>query len=396
MNDSDEDFGELEELPSVRFFSRANSISALTTTIPCRDKNIKGNTLIQIVHKLVSETKDDAINLACEYERERDGPAGPTPLIQGLSLVVQRPSDWFMTLGGWKGMMPDQEEKDYFFFQESFKEGEKFDSVKIFNNDVKFPIKNHRIHVPDGFQIGEFDVTSHWKQENNKWVLCTGKTDLSYKQIVKAIDYIKDTYSINDSSIAQLQRWCLHRTKPKLKPDRVTTPISARQREIIIFLDYLNALMFGIEASGLNAALLTGAMMLDIIVDGLHTYKDAFYANDEGGIYPYACFGNNQGTYSAREAAMLREPPSMSYLRTNPSLSPVAIKEVIIIKAWLEHARVLDNLFSYEEQCQEIRNAIIDLEIATFSPRCPHNYFTTKFKSDPHLNHTESAYRLRI
>ena len=249
--------------------------------------------------------------------------------------------------------------------------------------------------MPDNFVIGIFDVTEHWvKNENGKWVKCSGKTDLSYSQILSAIDHIKESYSITDSQIAQLQLWVeLWGLARSTKAPGWTAKLKPLEREqVVIFLDYLNALMFGVEASGLNASLLISAMMLDLIANSQYSYKIAFKVNDHGGMYPYACFGNNKGTYNERERAMLLDPPSMCAWRNRPELSPVAIKEAILIKVWLKYSGVLDTKLTYEEQRKRIDHAMRDLQIFYFSPWLRYCYSIERFRICPERNHTEDVY----
>jgi hypothetical protein len=393
MIDYDSDSEELinmEASDSYKLFSCAQKLSAIATTIPCHGKNIKGNMLIKIAHKCVKEWASDAIDLACEYEKDLDGAMIPAPTVDNKRVLhLQEPREWFMTLGGWKGMMPSKEFKSYFFFaSDNSVTRESFTGVEVFNDGVIFPIIDGRVHIPNGFCIGNYDVTQYWKKsQTNKWERPTGKTDLSYKQILEVIKNIKNITNLRDNEIAFLQ---LHLLSSPKYIEKLNDKLAHQSREICkqitIFLNYLNALMFGIEASGLNAALLVSAMTLDLIVQGTLSYEDAFKANKEkngvckdGGMYPYACFGNNQGTYSQRENMMLRKPPSMKDWRNNLSLSPVGLKEVMLIKEWLKSAKVLDSKLDHETQLSKIRSAIKDLCTFYFSPWVNHIYTVDRF-----------------
>lgn len=143
--------------------------------------------------------------------------------------------------------------------------------------------------------------------------------------------------------------------------------------------------MFGIEASGLNAALATSLMTLDLIVDEHLSYQTAFKANQDGGIYPYACFGINKGTYNEREKILLcnkmnRSQQSMKIFRENTSLSPVATKEAILIKEWLERNGVTLSNIGYSLQIDLIKCALEDLVSYYFSPWYNRNFFLKKFQ----------------
>lgn len=286
-------------------------------------------------------------------------------------------------------MMPSEEVKDYFMreFDERNK-GKKFRGVEIYQNGLIFPIANGRIHMPPGFSINNVDVTISREKQANKWVkIC--KTDLSYSQIVKAIQTIKNAFNLSDSKIAILQLCAISRSIEF--PTWFIKEIAIEnQIEILQFLDYLNALMFGVEASGLNAALATGLMLLDLIVHGQLDYQTSFKANKDGGVYPYACVGNNKGTYNEREKILLHKKQnqdsySMKEIRRNPSRSPVASKEAILIKKWIDYYDVTlkeEVCIPRDARIKLIEEAIMGLMTCYFSP--PYlggqNFYLEQFK----------------
>ncbi len=359
-----------DELPpldrSVRIFTREIPTRVEAMTIPCKDgegnrKNIKGSTLIEIVHNVVQELHAEITDLATQHERDIGGTIIPPLRVMAGGIVrIDGPVDWLMSLGGWKGMAPAAEIRDCFPF---FDRSKKFTGAKIFDNELTFLIANHRVHIPKGFSIGGFDVTTSWKKIGREWVRGGSKTDLSYSQITKAIAHIKTAFGLSDASIAAIQLSALGRRLEVPQHLWKATPAENRI-QIQQFLDYLNALMFGIEPSGLNAALATSLMTLDLIFAGKMRYDTAFKANEDGGIYPYACFSGNGGTYNQRERILFhaREqhaPLSMREFRDNPALSPVAVKEASIIKTWLANRIDLSN--PYDEQLNRITQAVKDL-----------------------------------
>lgn len=373
-NDSDDELPPMDRRVTV--FSKKEPTQVEAMTIPCRDKegkpkNIKGSQLIEMVHDEIHRWYVEAIELACEYERDI-GCAMLTPpsVQQGDVITILHRKDWVMSIGGWKGMAPSGEMRDYFF---SLTKGRKFAGAAIFNNGLTFPIQNHRIHIPKGFLIHKFDVTTAWEKTDKGFAqVPEGRTDLSYAQIVQAIKYIKKTFGLNDAALATIQLVAFIREGELPKGVWQKTP-KENQKEIEQFLDYLNALMFGIEASGLNAALMIGFMTLDLIVDGKLDYQTAFKANEDGGVYPYACFGNNQGSYNAREKIILhamenRSPLSMKEFREAPTLSPVANKEAMLIKTWLACNDVVAPNGDYDEQVDRVERAIRDLFTHYFVP----------------------------
>lgn len=376
--DSDDEFPNLAFDKKITLLDEESSLKAIDTTIPSPLGNIKGGALIKITQCVAQERYGDIIDAACEYEKELGGTIISPPREENGILQIQSSKDWIMSIGGWKGMMPDHEIKDYFFNTfEPEKKGNKFKRVEIYQNGLIYPILNHRIHLPKGFSIHGIDITKTWKLRNEEWV-SENRTDLSYSQIVRAIQTIKNSFHLEDKQIAFLQLCGL--TREIDFPNWFTKSISKKyQDEILQFLDYLNALMFGIEASGLNAGLVTSLMILDLIADGHLEYQTAFKANNKGGFYPFANFGDNKGTYTNREKIFSEENDSMRTFRKNPSHAPIALKEAILIKTWLEYNEVLRNI-DYAKQVKTIESAIQDLMKYYFSPWVNREYFLEKFR----------------
>lgn len=377
-----------EDSEELIIFKRLLRMRANAMTISCQDQNIKGSELIEIAHNSVHNVYKELVNLACEYEKDIGGALISPPDEENGIVRISAPKDWFMSLGGWKGMMPS-EEIPYYFLCEFRDKKEKFKGVKIYESEV-FLLIDHRIHVPQEFSIKGFDITKHWKRGANQWIQESGKTDLSYSQIIDAIDLIKREFTLNDPQIAKLQLWALNQEEEVEEEDLPTffqNLPQENQEEILTFLNYLNGLMFGVETSGLNAALATSLMTLELIVGGRLRYQEAFKANKDGGFYPYACFGDNQGTYNAREEILLhpkKKPDdseenfddfkeniphlSMQKFRTPPHPSPVAAKEAILIKTWLQHRDILQDNLAYTVQKEKIVKAIEELIYAYLPP----------------------------
>ena len=387
-DDSDAEFIE-EPLQKPFIFKREIHIPAKSMTISCLDKNIKGSELISTVHALV-QREYTQIDEFCESEKD-DKPQPPSEK-EGV-LCILGSEHWLITLGGWKGMMPKTEVKEYFLYHESSVYDKKSDSyvepppskkkfqgVRIYDTCFTFPIRENRIYLPEGFSINEVDIT---KKASGKI-----KADLSYPQIVKVIDLIKSSFSLEDHQIAALQLWTLSRRSPRPDMGRVA---EQNLREIICFLDYLNALMFGIEPSGLNAALTIGLMILDLIVEGQCDYRTAFFANGDGGIYPYASFVSNEGTYTNRAEIVIPASSqsfhSMKSFRKEPGLSPVAIKEAILIKEWLKYNQVIQERISHSEQRQRIERAIEGLFQYYFYCLFQEDHFMERFLPPKKFTH---------
>lgn len=367
--------GELPILPlSLPLFSRNLPISPVETTLQCVDrfkqlKNIKGGTLLEIAHGRVNEIFGESLDGATEYEKDIDGTHLLPPDVRKGTLFVKSPRDWFMTFAGWKGMIPKKEVQEYFFRQFAKDEIDpKFSEVIIYDKESTFTLKSNRLHISKNFKIASFDVTKAWEKVGNQFVeVPNGRTDLSYSQILRAIQFIKTTFKLSDSDLSYLQLKLLDRDNQIPSDLWKNTPLKEKG-EITIFLDYLNALMFGVEASGLNAAIISGLMTLDLINDRHLTYESAFKANLDGGIYPFATFGDNKNTFSKREELLERalSNPSMKELRENPSLSPIANKEVMLIVFWLKKKGIAINNSLYEHQVKTVDRAFKELLNAYF------------------------------
>lgn len=365
LDESDEEF---EEVEKVVFVAQKQKITPTAfMTISCQDQNIKGSTLIEIVHDTIQDWFGDFVDGACEYEKDLDGPAIYPPRVENNILFIESQKDWVMSLGGWRGMMPQKEVKGFFVYEfiDPSLRGKKFAGVSTFNNGVIFSIKGNRLHLPENFSINGVDVTGYYENQDGRLVYVpSGHTDLSYPQIVHAIELIKRARNLVDSDIAKLQLYLLSREGDFPEWYNLLSP--QHLLEITQFLDFLNDVMFGMEASGLNAAIATSLMTLDLIAKGYLSYQTAFKANSDGGFYPYACFGNNKGTYSQRERIVLhkketRDSLSMKEFRDNPSLSPVALKEAVLIKAWLDFNKLLSKEKSHEIQKVDIKKSIKNL-----------------------------------
>ncbi|KAF3362697.1 hypothetical protein PHSC3_000684 [Chlamydiales bacterium STE3] len=389
----DSDQEDLEYEKSSFVFQRNTKVPVTCMTIPCLDGNIKGSTLIEITHSIIQNRYGDVLDCACEYDKDRGGAAIDPPVVKNQILSINEPCEWFLSLGGWKGMMPSEEVQEYFFNQFKFPANRtaRFAGVDIYQNGKVFDLVNHRIHLPINFSIAHFDVTGYWQKQGEKWVkIPSGKTDLSYSQIINALNFIKEHFHLEDHHIASLQLSLLSRQLPF--PKAFTEQVNEKnQEETIQFLDYLNGLMFGVEASGLNTALATSLMTLDLIKDQKLDYKMAFNANADGGIYPYACYGNNRGTYAAREEILLHKKQyfssfSMKTFRKDLNLSPVAVKEAVLIKRWLDSNIALSKESERSLQVATIKLAICDLVDFYFSPWLAKSYSVEKFNLCPEFD----------
>lgn len=73
-NDSDDESTSSNSQEDIFIFSKTIDATLVgTMTIPCLGQNIKGSTLIEIVHARVQDWYGEEVNLCCEYEKDIDG-----------------------------------------------------------------------------------------------------------------------------------------------------------------------------------------------------------------------------------------------------------------------------------------------------------------------------------
>jgi hypothetical protein len=226
------------------------------------------------------------------------------------------------------------------------------DLIEYFRHNDKFcNIRNH-INNIDGLYINTLETLKLFEEQN--------PTDQDTQDILKEIEWFQKIGS--DLTILLMFSRTTPRTIYDLPKFLFRKDFSEELiKQIVQFVDYLNCLMFMVEASGLNAALVTGVMTLELVKEGELSYKQAFKDNDYGGAYPYAnTDGKSAGTYSNREPIIKdKNLKSMKDYRGNPNYSPTAVKEAIIIKSWL-HAR---NIIGKGTKAYEVQLAEITAEI---------------------------------
>ena len=365
---------------------------AIHTTVVCKKtpegqvKHIKGSTLISIAHIAVKVAyaslrtenfSDEMSAYYCFYLPN----VLPANAIKGI-FHIRTAKDWIRSLGGWKGMIPSKERKEYeTFLPEEYDIPKKFNEVKLFDTSISFLIKDGRLHlcsIGEKFIIKDITKTKHGKdieitearkKVNNQWISYT-KTDLSYPQIIEAIRSIKILTNKNDSELSQYQIDLLSNIKNTFSDNE------EHNKQIETFFHFLNVLMFGVESTGLNAGILTSLMTLELIANDVFTYEQAFYykintkLHPFGGFYPFANFGNNQGTYNNREALLVEDiqvgQKSMKSYRKQTIGSPIALKEAFITKLWLQTNNHLDDSFTFDEQTKVIKEKLIEFMIPYF------------------------------
>ena len=320
------------------------NFSAVETTVSCKSiggnvQNIKGGTLILSVYITVRSIYDKAIEgiklkiLGEAPARFENVPKHINQLPDTISTMpevtekgvihIRKSGDWILSLGKWKGQVPNEE----------IIEPRKYSGAKLFDTEFFFPIKDGRLHICKQGQ--PYEIHSHivTKKPDYKKKLFVTQTDLSYSQIIEAISYIKknstgiEGKSRKDAELAKYQISLLDNQKSELtngiEIKGLFTGLSDLRNQQInnqikIFFHFLNALMFGMESTGLNAGILTSLMTLELIAQGKLTYEQALYhkpsdSNQPDGYYPFANFNNNRETYQKREIILLGSKQSSKY-----------------------------------------------------------------------------------
>ncbi len=339
---SDDDLAEREN-ENLYFFTPNTPPVAGDMTVSSREKNIKGSTLVQMVHNVVKS-----------YRLAQQSPCSAHFQADEV-LHIRKPMDWFTSLGGWSKWAPKSEVQG----------GQRFSGVSIYGNPHTFRIDpQSRIHLPEGFSIFGLDMCRR-----------QGKTDLSYRQIAEIIRFISTKLELTDPDIATLQLYALNRSTPPLWFNE------ENHADVLYFLDYLNSLIFGVEASGLNTGLVTGLMTLELIVGGIITYRQAFCENENGGFYPFASVGSKSGSYSSNAGSYRARTAivghkaygrdcqlSMKDYREGDPACPVAVKEAILIRKWLHFRGVVSSDTKFSQQIKNIKSSTRELIVNYYFP----------------------------
>ncbi len=321
---------------------------------------IKGDELIKICHEFTKK----AIEMQQKSSALMD--------LENKSYIINKPNHWLVHAGKWACTQASSEEKNS---KSWFNRRNKLDldskesisryfSIFNFEMEVKFFKKYERLYIPNDFTI--LKIPFEFKN----------KTDLSYKDIIEIINDISKTYKIDDEQLATLQLSLLKFDEKEVNNifkditfmdyiDEVT-PIPNYIRsnipctKIKNFLNYFNALIFGVEASRINTTFLTGIMTLELIQAGTITYKDAFSKNQYGGIFPLATVFSGAGNFKAR-GELLKESHLVGLRldRQYPQWLNVHLKEAKIIKKWLKMKKKINRDMLVSEIKLQLNNSTI-------------------------------------
>lgn len=369
------------------YFSRSESIHANQTTVATSNTNIKGNQLIKITHDRVHELHKVFINkykknyADCVHKRNGILFEAYSNTNDKNFVKIANNKDWMLALGACNYWGVNNFEKPPIFSKDDL-----YQNVEIEISSQIFYYKQIVTDQGSGARLF-FD-------ENKD-------SDFSYTDINSRFDRFLKNLNIPEIKVAKIQLYLIQ--NPNADFEQVAKFIefglSDKKNEkefceLIKFLNWLNFLMLIVESSSANAGLAISLMTIELISSGQLKYKEAFYANNDGGSYPYATFsndeGNNIGTFQTRaeiikdnnliglndeknkksiqkieerikdleikkakneadepkiehilkklkkDALALYEAQSKIHLaRQFPELSPVAVKEAMLIKRWL-------------------------------------------------------------
>ncbi|MDA1354555.1 MAG: hypothetical protein O3A01_08875 [bacterium] len=198
--------------------------------------------------------------------------------------------------------------------------------------------------APSGAKTGE---RLHVSTELGKYLAKKGitQTDLTCAQMANAVDRFKtDIDGMTDARIATRQ----------LKMLRLGEHKVSNGQHLDRFVMYMNAYMFGVEASRVNATFATGLMTLKLISAGKMTYKQALDEDGFGGRFPLAVRGSGSGNFKARKRLIEHvagsQDPGMKTDRRHPQWLAISLKEGALIKTYMKHVEILDRTKTVQQQ----------------------------------------------
>jgi hypothetical protein len=213
----------------------------------------------------------------------------------------------------------------------------------------------------DGTKIGErlhvsVELAAYFQKE-----LGFANTDLSCKQMVDVVAHFRSKFpTLTDAQIATRQLNMLKSGKH----------LDSKGQDLDRFVTYMNAYMFGVEASRVNATFTTGLMTLKLITAGKMTYEQALSEDGYGGRFPMAVLMSGSGNFKARKRLIEHvqggQDPGMKMDRRHPQWLAIALKEGALIKTYMKHQGVLDRDATVKKQKKAMKNEITELLSAYF------------------------------
>ncbi|MFN8769822.1 MAG: hypothetical protein ACK5Z5_09060 [Neisseriaceae bacterium] len=328
--DDFDDYDLVEDVPNlkIRHFSIDGTVKSEYTTILANDGRLKGNTLIKTCHTLIKEA----------YNREHSN----RNLFSDKEEIVykfEEASDWVFNLGALAMSNSLSEINRNYIIAKYLTIGQNGIELEMVYNDDK---NTERMWLSDEF-------FKQWNESFPKSKLPT--RNLKYADINRInqhIIYFLQSVDPNfsDSSLAKIQLQRLKFQEQVTWGNKVCAKARSKKGQeenfgqklqlIKQYLDFLNALIFGLEASRVNVTLITGVMMLELLQVGHLTYKEAFFQSANwGGQFPLASIGTGRNNFGARRTLLNQHDDiGMRTDRQYPKWLAVTCKEAIIIKNW--------------------------------------------------------------
>ncbi len=334
--ESDEDFTK-EQGKYVPYVWRDDSSpSAFRTTISCIDGNVKGNEILTQCRNYISRFLND-------IRSEADADAAICP---GRYFAMQAGR-----FARYKTSLDCDQE---------FSSGEYFfglSQVKLLLNEeerlviVDEDLKNW-ITKSLGLNIKRWDLPYR------------GYDDVvGIREIIGAIKNKVTSYTalkprkVPDNELGTAQLYCAFPFSYPIGDGPYSTLL--QQGALHKFLDFFNALIFGVEASRNNLVFLTGLLVLLDIRNGSFPTKEgqkgSYFYDDLFDLFPMAVTGTGSGNFVAEKAMYVateqleknksllagRRPLGFSSFRENPTWLKVTLKSEILIYNWLADLGVI-------------------------------------------------------
>ncbi len=329
--DSDEDLEQEESSDQfVDLFSTTESpVPAFRTTINCSDGTIKGNELLmevrncltKLLPKICSEVNDDA------YIKTEPGKyfAGCLGQFAKFKSTIEVPGPY--------------EAGEYSFGKSGVK-------VEL-NKDERMIIVDKKLRdwITKDLRMNMARLDLPYRGYTNS----KGKTFIGIDSILakirRSVQIIGAKSSnqgefISDRELATLQ---LHCAFPEQYPITDSLQKTLCQGALHKFLDFFNALIFGIEASRSNVVLLTGLMALRSVKEGKSSFNNFF------DIFPMSVTRTGTGNFILEKALLIatkmaqenddalkatnQKKVDFSFMRSNPDWAAVTLRTVILLKS---------------------------------------------------------------
>jgi hypothetical protein len=328
VGDSDDEFENTE----FSKFTLARPLSACDTSIRCKDGPIKGDMLIYNCYSIIFSQLN-------EWHKEWDDTITWEDSNGGkYEQLLQNDGSFLRNLGNYMFEQPACSEKEP--LQKELGDTKVVEyPISFSNHNIKFKLIKAGITtrlINPKFRLLNFKVKANTEKgltyneinKINQKVLTFLSKELCYKHI--------------DQELAKLQLARLKDTEHQteefenlVKNHYKLSPYYSDS--LLIWIDYLNTLIFKVEASRINTTVFSGLMMLKLIEHGHLTYKEAFY-DDESflGQFPGASIATKHNLKTRAQLLTYKGFLGMKTDRQHPKWLMCTLKESITMMNWLK------------------------------------------------------------